>query len=273
MQLLKNINKGSDSMRQYSFLKAIVMSFYSKDLYRDVKLNWGGSAILYLLLLLTVTWIPLITIMQTQVNKNAPGVLTTFFSQMPKTDIKNGIVQTPENKPYFFSDPETKKVFGVIDTSGEFTTLKDDMVFLVTKNQIFTNSKHHETKIFTLSSSTNYVIDPVVYKAKILKVIQWLWLAVFPIVILGSFIYRLIQTFFYAIFGKIFALTSGIHLGYMKIYTLTLVALTPVILFETVIELAGVSFPLHWVVNFILAMAYLLFAVRANKVDTSAVII
>ena len=41
-------------MKQYNILQAIVMSFYSKNLYRDVAKNWGGKAFLYLFLFLKI---------------------------------------------------------------------------------------------------------------------------------------------------------------------------------------------------------------------------
>ncbi|MGH9874005.1 MAG: hypothetical protein ACRD9S_16260 [Pyrinomonadaceae bacterium] len=36
----------------------MILSFYSKSLYRDVGKNWRGTGLLYLLFLLVLVWIP-----------------------------------------------------------------------------------------------------------------------------------------------------------------------------------------------------------------------
>ena len=55
-------------MRQYNLLQAIPMSFYSRKLYQDVAQNWGGMAILYLLFIVFLSWIPTTFIAQKKLN-------------------------------------------------------------------------------------------------------------------------------------------------------------------------------------------------------------
>src|SRR3954471_16998695 len=43
--------------RRYSYFAAIVLSFFSKDLWVDVGRRWRGVGILYMLLVLVITWL------------------------------------------------------------------------------------------------------------------------------------------------------------------------------------------------------------------------
>ncbi len=259
-------------MIRYNYFQALVMSFYSKDLYRDVKENWGGHAILYLLLLLAITWLPITYFMQKGINDHFPGVLDVVFGQMPEVNIKNGIVQTPENRPYFFTDPDNKQIFGIIDTSGKFNTIdKSKAVILVTKNQFITSNNHNEVKTYNISPSLNLHIVPDVYKKTLAEWFRWVWVLIFPLFIIFSFVWRLLQGLFYAIFGKIFAVISGQDIGYLKIFVLTLISITPTIILQTILGIFNISFPFQWFFNFVLAIGYLIFAIRStysNKILT-----
>ena len=45
-------------MKQFGLLRAIWLSFYSPELYRDVARNWRGFGLLYLTVLLALSWLP-----------------------------------------------------------------------------------------------------------------------------------------------------------------------------------------------------------------------
>ena len=45
-------------MKRYSIFHPLVLSFFSKSLYRDVGKNWRGTGLLYLLLIIALLWIP-----------------------------------------------------------------------------------------------------------------------------------------------------------------------------------------------------------------------
>ena len=51
-------------MRRFSGLHALVLSFFSPALYRDVALQWRGIGVLYLLLVATICAIPRLVMIQ-----------------------------------------------------------------------------------------------------------------------------------------------------------------------------------------------------------------
>ncbi len=251
---------------KYNFLQAIGMSFYSRDFYNEVGQNWGARAILYLLFILALCWIPSTYFMQHAINKNLPNTLTQYLDQFPPLSIKKGIAQTPENHPYFIVDPKNKKVIGIVDTSGKYKSLDaTSAFFLVTSKQLSYLTKDKGIKVHQFEPTFNLEIVPQKIKQTMLEWSSWLWIFIFPFCVLFSFVWRLIQTIFYSLLGLIYGSVADLHVEYSRIWLLSLVAITPVIIIDTIVMSFGIYFPHSWVFTFALAIIYLCFAIHANK--------
>jgi hypothetical protein len=83
--------------------------------------------------------------------------------------------------------------------------------------------------------------------------------------VIVSFIFRILQSLVYAVFGKLFAAISSIPITYVQIVRIAMVALTPVIILGTILELAHVWFPGEMLCFFIIAMFYVIYGIYANK--------
>ena len=116
-------------MKRYSIIHVPVLSFFSKDLYRDVCYNWKGSGFVYLLLLLSVCWIaPMVKLhvgLSDFVDNEAPKMVT----QIPVITIVEGKASIDEPQPYYIQEPETGENLIVIDTTGTITSLEGTEVF------------------------------------------------------------------------------------------------------------------------------------------------
>jgi hypothetical protein len=256
-------------MKQYGYLQAIFMSFYSRNLYRDVAKNWGGGVFLYLLLLLVICWALLMFRMQPVINQSAEHFANTIVVQLPESiNIEKGSAKTAENRPYPIKDPDTHKTVVMIDTSGKYTDLQQtEAQILMTKDTLI-YSDNNAIKIQKIPVDIKLSIKPEYIKEFAVKFAGWSWIFLFPIFLIGSFLYRFIESLFYAVLGKVFALLTNIEISYIVITKLALVALTPAIVISTLVEWYG-----HWPHNhvlfyFVLSMAYLMFAigaVRENK--------
>lgn len=280
-------------MKQYGCLQAIFMSFYSGKLYRDVARNWGAGVFLYLLLLLTICWAILMVPMQRSVNKGMTEMMNDMKMEWPKNIIvKNGTVITPENRPYFIKDSKTNETLIVIDTSGKYTQLQDTQAgMLVTKDTVmYWNSSPHgeemhavvnkdedqqavsiemmdnngKMTIEKIPHNLNFQIDPAKVKIVFLQIMDWLWILILPFMLAVSFLYRILESLFYALIGKLFAMLAGVRLLYVDIVKLAMVALTPAIVISTILECFG-KWSYHTGLFFMLSVAYIIFAVHANR--------
>src|SRR5438445_8530600 len=111
-------------MKQYGWFRAMIMSFYSRNLYRDVAENWGLGTFVYLFLLLSICWAVLMFHIQPGITLATAQAINEIVPQLPAPMIvKDGKLVTPENKPYIILSKETKEVIAVIDTSGKYTDL------------------------------------------------------------------------------------------------------------------------------------------------------
>ena len=255
-------------MRRYGYWQAIALSFYSRDFYRDVRQNWGANVILYLFLVLTLGWLPLLYALQIKMNRELPPLVQAIGPQFPIVTIKNGIVSTPENKPYFIKDAKQKQLLAIIDTSGHYTNLdKTPANFLVTKSTLVSRTKD-AVKVQTISTNFSAVLDPTALSQRVLTFSQWLWIVLLPLFLLISGIYRLMESAVYAVIGKLYTVVTKFpepKLTYASILKLTIVALTPVIFVNTIVASTVGSFPYQFALYFVIVMYYLYFAIKANR--------
>lgn len=258
-------DKREKVMKRYSTLHPLLLSFFSKSLYRDVCVNWKGVSFIYLLLLLALSWIPIMVKMHTRVsdflNQEAPKIV----KQVPVITIFKGEVSIDEQMPYFINDPDDDKPFIIIDTTGRIVSLEStDARILLTKSNLIMRKNATETRIFDLSQIDDLVIDRT-------RIYNWLetlkkWVAIFlyPFVLILSFAYRTMQVLLYAAIGILLAKNLEADLRYRSLVSLSIIAITPVVVLNTVYNYVDVKIPLWWFICFLIAMGYLYFGIKAN---------
>src|SRR3990167_5554496 len=253
-------------MSQYNILQAIYMSFYSKKLYRDVAMNWGGKAVFYLFVVLMLSWIMATFNVQRIINRGYDTKSDIFISQVPVVTIKDGKISTPERRPYVITDPDGKETIAIIDTTGKYTDInKTNTSLLITETEVITKPKKNEIKIYQIPSQFNQTIDPKVINGYIKNYIGFAWIFLYIIFVLASFVYRLIQAIFYSIIGKIVSLIFGSAVTFGQITQITMMALTPPIIVATLIDIFKLEYAHINLLCFVLAMVYMCFGILANK--------
>ena len=249
-------------MKKYSIIHIPVLSFFSKDLYREVGLYWKGLCFAYLLLLLAICWIPIMVKIHLGfsgfINNEAPA----FIDQVPEIIITDGQVSIEEPQPYYIKAPDSNDVIAVIDTTGTIKSPEDANAFcLLTKTNIIMKQSKFETRTFDLSQVKNFVLDSD-------RIMRWLHIAgkflviiMYPFTLLGSYAYRIVQALIYAAIGLLFASLCKVSLSYAALLRLAIVAVTPCIIVGTALGLAGT--PLPALLYLAAALGYLFFGVRA----------
>ena len=257
-------------MKQFSIIHIPPLSFFSKDLCRDIALNWRGVNFLYLLLLLAVCWIPLIIKLDKSFSQFIDEDIPPIVNQIPEIKITNGEVSIKEAQPYYIKGPKNDKALAIIDTTGTITSLDvSDAKCLVTKTAVTTRESPYQTRTFNLTNVKNFVLtrDDVTGWAKTCK--KLFIPVVYPFALISSFIYRIIQVLLYAGIGILFATRRNIFLSYAAMLRLSVVAVTPCIIISTVLLSAQVSLQYDYLIYFLLAMAYLLFGIKAASAAAS----
>jgi hypothetical protein len=189
----------------------------------------------------------------------------TIVEQIPEINITDGQVSIDEPVPYYIKIPDTNDNLAVIDTTGSITSPVDVNAFcLLTKTSMIMKQSNFETRTYDLSQIKSFTAsgDDIM---KLLHIIKKLLLIVmYPVALLSSYVYRIIQALIFAAVGLLFASMCKVSLSYGALLRLAVVAMTPCMIIKTVLGLAGIYLPCVGALVYIaITLAYLYFGVYA----------
>lgn len=253
-------------MRQYSSFQALYQAFFSKSLYKDVGQNWQGVAAGYLLLLLIVVWIPALFFFKFHFDSQTAHSSRDFLKQIPSIRILDGVVSVDKPMPYRITHPKSGKAIAVIDTTGQITSLEQAAApILVTKDKLMVQKSGQETQIFNLSNVKDVKIDALKVKQFMARMTQWIIYIFFPVLVIITFIYRILQALLFGAVGMLIAKILQVNIFFQQSMRLAVVAMTPAIMLSTLLFIFGISFAYEYFIYFVISLSYLIFGISANK--------
>jgi Protein of unknown function (DUF1189) len=250
-------------MRRYTYFHGLPLSFFSKSFYQDVGKNWKGTGLLYIAIILALLWIPSVIKMQRELSNFVDNDSPSMTKQIPAVKIRNGVVSTDVQTPYYINSPEGIPLV-LIDTTGQHKTLEQTpAMMLVTKTTVVAKN-NRETRIYDLRPVESFDIDRARVEGWLSSAKTWFIPAFYPLAILFSFIFRAIQILIYALIGMAFASVLHTKLEYKTLMRLAAVAITPVLVLNHLLEFSPVKIPLWTILGIGVGLAYLFFAVKSN---------
>lgn len=251
-------------MRHFAPIHIPVLSFYLKDLYREVSTEWRGTCFLYLFMLLAVCLLPDMANVHRAYSAYVQKDLPPIVAQLPEISIRNGVASIAAPQPYFVNDPKTKKPLIILDTTGRYTSLKNsEAVCLVTATAVLVKLGGQEAVSFPFEKGEHTSITRHTATAWLETSRRYAAATFYPVVVASSFIFRVIQVLLLALAGVLFANTRGIRLPYLAQMRIAVVAITPGIIVLTVLDIAGLIIPYGPLWLFLSALAYQYFGVHA----------
>jgi Protein of unknown function (DUF1189) len=252
-------------MEVSSMLRAFALSFHSKELYRDVARKWKGTGLLYLALLLAICWAVQIIKVQFGIIHFTRQEGANLAKQIPGITISDGEVSTGVQTPYFIKG-EKGDVVAIIDLTGQYTSLENTTAkMLLTRDHLLVAGGGSETRDINLKNVRSFHMDQARAQGWLNLVQGWFAIVLYPFALVFSFIYRAIQALIYALFGMVFARMMKVTLGYLTLLRLAIVAVTPAIIVDTLHSVVSLHTPLWGPICFLLAMGYLVFAIKSNS--------
>jgi len=252
-------------MKKYSIFHIPVLSFFSKELYREVGLHWKGVNFLYLFLLLAVCLTPTTIKMYIGFTNFVDNEAPAFIEQVPEITINDGKVSINEPQPYYIKDPDNGDILAIIDTTGQITSLKDsDALCLLTSDKLITRKSKFENRTYDLSNVKTFAVDSERITGWLHIARKFLVVVVYPLALLSSYVFRIVQALIYAAFGLLFASWCKVTLSYPTLLRLAVVAMTPSLLVKTIFGIAGIHLScITSLIFLIMTLAYLYFAVQS----------
>jgi len=252
-------------MRRYSIFHPLVLSFFSKSLYRDVGKHWRGTGLLYLLMVLALVWIPTIIKGHLEMSRWIDGDSKEITKQIPAITISNGQVSTDVTTPHFIKDPKTGNDIAIIDTTGTYTTLENTQAkFLLTKSKLIVSRSAGRTETYDLSGAQSFYVDRSRVEGWLVTAKVWFVPVLYPLALIFSFIFRAIQILVYALIGLLFARMLHANLNFKTLMRLAAISITPVLILNLLFEFVPVHIPWWSLLGIVIALAYLFFAVKVN---------
>jgi len=254
--------------KRFTYFDALYQSFYAHSLYVDVAKRWRGVGVLYLLLIVIISWLPDLVKMQISFQKLRGEAAESFIHQIPAISITDGVASADVETPYFIKDPKDGKVLGIIDFTGQYTNLENaSAAVLLTRKEVITRQSGKETRIYSLSGVKHFSIDQTRVRHWVNLFLTWFVTAIAPFVIVFTYGFRVVQALIYAGLGMAFANWYHVKLPYSTLLRLACVALTPVVIFTMVTDLIPafhtIPGPLVGLIHLAIAIWYISFAVKA----------
>jgi hypothetical protein len=254
--------------RGFIYVDALWQSFFSPALYVDVARRWQGIGFLYLLLIVTMSWLPDLVKMQGSLREWNRHAAEGLIRQVPAIDISDGAASADVDTPYFVKDPKDGKILAIIDFTGQYTNLeKSSAIVLLTRKEVTLKHSSRETRTYSLSGVKHFAIDQTRVRHWVHLFVTWIVLLIAPLVIVFTYAFRMIQALIYAAVGMAFANWFHVKLTYSALLRIACVALTPVVIFIMVTDLLPMfrTFPrpLVWLIHIAIALWYVSFAVKS----------
>lgn len=253
-------------MKQFNYFEAIYLSFFSADFYRDVKSNWKGYGFLYLTVLLAFCWVITVLKMQVGLTDYIDNTMPKYINQIPKMSVVDGVLKTEEEHPYFIKDIETGSTVAIIDMTGEHSNIEDENVkILVSSDFISTKKDNGEIRSYPVNQFGDITIEREDLEkwASFLK--YGFSFVALPFFLFFSFLYRMIQAFVYGGIGMLISNVLKVKLDYQILVRISVMAITPVIILETIRDLADVEIPYWGWLCFLIAVALVYFGIQSNR--------
>jgi len=258
-------------MRRYSSFSALVQSFFSADLYRDVAHGWRGVGFLHLLLVLLLINVPLTARIQWQM-RGVEGEVATLVKDFPEIRLAKGEVSADVPQPYEIREPgkdgKPGKVAFVLDTTGQIKSPEDTTAaVLITKSHLFVrNPSSHEERGFDLKGAPDFVLNKVKLVRWAGLFAEWFGAVVFVVLMACELAWGVFAISMLALFG---AMVGGSRstvstAGYLR---LAAIARTPYLLLDALLSLLSIPLPLWFFISTAMSFGYMVFAVNsANEI-------
>ena len=275
-------------MRQYAGWQAPFYSFWSKSFYVDVAKNWGGLAYLYLLVLLCFTWLFMSVKLQIDFSYQIDHSIRPMIPQMPVITVDKGSLSIDKPSPYTVNgvDGKAKITFDTrdnpikaADAPGIFLVKKNIIIFKESeldkqlaevregKNDSSAPIGRPDQEIDLFSTFDHAVMDQKVDNEFLDTIKKSIFVFVFPIALPCGFCLCVVQSLIYGLFAMAVASANQVSLSYASAVRLSIMAMTPVILLDSLLKLRNLDSIFWGPLALIITIGYIMFAVRSNVSD------
>jgi hypothetical protein len=252
-------------MRQFSIFQIPIAAFHSRALYSEAARLWRGTGLGYLFLLLAFCTVPIVYALHLRLDAFMRENLEHLAEQTPEITIRGGEAQLTVPQPHLIRDPDSGQTWVVLDTTGAVTDLAgQEAAVLLTRRELLVRTGAARTHAIRLSDVPDFTVTRDRLRAWGQSLTRWMAPTAYPFVVAGAFAGRALQALVYAAMGGIMAMNLKLSLPFTALLRLTVVAMTPAILIETGLSLAGFATSHAPLWESFLTLCYVFLGLRAG---------
>lgn len=256
--------------RIYGYFQAIFMSFYSVEIYVDVRHRWKGFGALYCFLLIAILTLPWALYWGLEGNKFYNNIFLPSLAKLPVLKIEKGELLYPANKRFIIKHPETQKAMIIIDTSGALTNLPNetypDATLLFTRYALITKYGKAPTDVERYGADMTGEVDGATLKPLFDYLRKTFLIMLYPnLAMLWFGLYFSILAVLSFILKMFSVILMKYRITYKEALRLAIVSATPMLCLHMLGYAFGLDMPTFRWTFFFIFWGYFIFAIRSNK--------
>jgi len=247
-------------------VRQFVYTLRSRSFYREVAQEWRGVCLGYLLLLVALTTLPTVLEMHLDLGRYMRDEAPYITEQIPTVTVKNGEIDIDKESPYDIKG-KTGEVLAIFDTRADSRVLSEGKApVIVARKRFAITGRNQQTRLVDAGSFGDFIVD----KTKVDRwehiAARWLAPALFPILLIVFYVVRIVQVVIYATLGMLYAKVRKLPLDFPALMRVSTMAVTPVILVNTVLALLKLRPPFWTLLSIAAVLINLGFAIHAASV-------
>ena len=255
------------------------MSFYSRDLYREAARGWKGIGVLYLLLLLALSWLPSSVRMFSSLRAFSRNEGRQLVDRLPTIRISQGeMLAEPQGRhviPVGKQDDEYegKMVLIIDDTIDRVPSSETAAAIILTRREFgMIQPNKNERRIWQLTPGADMEVTPADVQSFLGALPFWAVPLGYCLCVAWTLGFRTVQVLLYALIGRTWARRRNSGLDYRSLVRLSALAVTPAIVVRTLLWFGPwePAWYLRWPVAIAISLAYLAFGIRAAVAENTA---
>lgn len=251
-------------------LEIPIRAWHSVPLYQEVAVRWTGLNAVYLFLFLLVGWFPWVVKEQSELNRFSQEWIEPLIGEVPRFGISSGKLWVDGEPRRTISDPKTGRPLLLIDTTGQTLSLDGlSIPALVTADSFIMRKREGVEEKMTFSQLPNRSVTPQELRELAEDWIPSLLWYSYPFLLVGSFLFRIMQVFLLAGVGLIVCPLLETDLTLPALIRISVLAITPAMILRTLCNFLDIVIPFSSLLFTLVTIGYLVFGISANRLAKS----
>lgn len=255
-------------MAKYSAVQAPIFAIFDPGLYDEVRYEWKGTNLLYLLGLIFVIVLMLAISWWYQLNMVVSKEATKIIAQLPVMTFQDGEMSIDKPSPYTISNPwptskDEDMSLAVFDMDGKYSSPEDaKTAVLFTKKEMIPAKDGKRTVYGDIGSNGKLDADTISGMVKMFVI----WVPILVVLLGLPFLWSLhaLQALIYAGVAAVVGQMSGSPMPFDAALRLAIIAMSPVMLLSTGMSCTNTFVPFWGFITIPIVIGYIVFAVRTT---------